>query len=281
MCKGNKDWKDLSSWFLKTLPLSQCHHTSTFHYLRMTYLGSRPSRCQKMSESLSCVHSSCWQLGVAVERSVAKTRRALRLAWLQQSVLDKRAAAHLPHRAAGAEEVLQSAPLCSAVPPQHLQCAQCHSTRPRFSGHFAPRDAHESSAAAWEEWTRSKDNTGCRIFFFVCFSCCCCCYCRGPGSRPLSFPLCASEARGLASIVFMLWNCRAWIHHGHARVQGTVPRWHGSVQQHQFPRAHQTTSVHLQGGHCSDQSDRGGPPAAQSTTQGWHSSILHWFNHPL
>lgn len=46
--------------------------------------------------------------------------RALRLAWLQESVavLEQRAAAaHLPHRAAGAEEVLQSSPLRSSPSP--------------------------------------------------------------------------------------------------------------------------------------------------------------------
>lgn len=66
----------------------------------------------KMSESLGCVHFSCRQLGVAVERAVAKTRRALRLAWLQQSVLDNRAACSSPPQNSGSRG---SVAVCSAL----------------------------------------------------------------------------------------------------------------------------------------------------------------------
>ena len=60
----------------------------------------------------------------------------------------------------------------------------------------------------------------------------------------------------------------AWMRHGHVCVPGSVFRRHRSVQQHQLPRAHQTASVHLQGGHPPHQPVSRGPPAPQSPAQG-------------
>lgn len=73
---------------------------------------------------------------------------------------------------------------------------------------------------------------------------------------------------GGASAVLLVQARLAWMHHGHVCVQGPVPGWYRSIQQHQFPRAYPTTSVHLQGRYSSDQSSSWSPQAAESSSQG-------------
>lgn len=96
-----------------TVIIRQQNHLTI--YLRMTWLVSRFYTIRNAWVTEQCV--------LLVSAAGCRRRaRALRLAWLQESVavLEQRAAAaHLPHRAAGAEEVLQSSPLRSSpsAPP--------------------------------------------------------------------------------------------------------------------------------------------------------------------
>lgn len=67
----------------------------------------------------------------------------------------------------------------------------------------------------------------------------------------------------------------AWMQHGHACLQGSVLRWHRSVQQHQLSRTDAAASVHLQRGYPPHQPVSRRPPAPQSSTQGRITTVVN------
>lgn len=236
--------------------------------------------------SCLCAVTSSWVIGLLCTSRNGHWASPLRVQpelgqWLQSWCLEERAASHLPTQSRS--EVLQSRPQFPP-PPQHLECAQCHwIPPPRSDWPYLPTRrgriftsrlfVHTVPSSPTLRETNGKApriTQGAGFFYFSFFFFFC--YCRGPARRPEG---CLSvRGCGLTSTVFMIWNRRAWIHHGYVCMQGTVPWWYWSVQQHQFPRAHQATSVHLPGGHCSDQSDCRSPPAAQSSAQGTQSAFF-------